>query len=428
MNYINPYFERLARRIRQRTRSSISRFVKYIRRLLFPLYMFPIKIITYTAYYITRFVIKFIFALISLVFEMVLYPFLSLKNFLKAGFFVLVFAYLFASLFVITDYLGKEYGYIGKFLCSYGAENELQKKVVRVVGGYSEGSGFFIDKDRVLTNFHVIADEPSPKIIFPDGQFITPKAIIGDSDADLAVLIVEGEYSDLVLEFLDPFILYKNEKLIAAGYPLGTEITGNATVIEGNYFDVRFSKYYPVSYIHTDIDLVGGMSGGPLIERCGKVVGVSTMGISGQSLFISSFDVLAKLPDFSDANIEKIEADPSISPEAAVEAFYTYLKARKMEEGFALLSENYLLKTDFEEWTARFMDVLDVEVYYTERFEDSADTVFIKFSTKTWDGMDVDYHYYEGTWETVLEDDIYKMNESNIKEVYKPDWSWFYTS
>jgi len=35
-------------------------------------------------------------------------------------------------------------------------------------------------------------------------------------------------------------------------------------------------------------------------------------------------------------------------------------------------------------------------------------------------------HFYEGTWQTVKEDGVYKMNKSHIKEVYQPGFEWFY--
>jgi hypothetical protein len=311
-------------------------------------------------------------------------------------------------------------------LCSYSSNKELKKSVVRVVGGYSEGSGFFISDDQVITNFHVIADEPSPKIIFPDGNFTTPIKITGDKDADLAILYLEDKHPDMVLDFLEPYVLMEDEQLISAGYPLGTELTGEATTVKGRFIAFRKSKYYPVAYLHTDIDVVAGMSGGPLVDQCGKLVGINTMSLSGLSLFISTDDVKRLLPDFTDQEVTKIEVDPSASPESAVYAFYTYLKARRMEDGFNLLSEAYLQKTNFEEWTNRFTDILDVEVYVSVPYENTKDTAFVKFETKNWNDGEVDYHYYEGTWQTVLEDGVYKMNKSNIKEVYDPDWSWFY--
>ena len=97
-----------------------------------------------------------------------------------------------------------------------------------------------------------------------------------------------------------------------------------------------------------------------------------------------------------------------------------------MSEGFKLLSTEYLKKTNYEEWTNRFRDVLDVEILKTSQYLNTTDTVFVKFSTKIWDGQEVSYHYYEGTWQTILEDGIYKMLKSSIKEVIEPEYDWFY--
>lgn len=426
INIFEKQFDDLAKKIKSRWKSSTTALKAYLKKLLFPLYLFPIKLATYSSYYLVKFLIKLVFALVGLLFETIVYPFKSLKNFLKSLFFLGIGLYLFASLFVVVDYLAKEYGYIGKFLCATDVDGQLKDSVVRVVGGYSEGSGFFISDNQVITNFHVIADEPSPKVIFPDERFVTPVKITGDENADLAILYLEESHPEMVLAFLDPYELREDEKLVSGGYPLGTDLTGEATTVKGRFIAFRDSKHYPVSYLHTDIDVVEGMSGGPLVDLCGSLVGINTMSLSGQSLFISAYDVNRLLPSFTDQEVTKIEVDPTLSPEESVKAFYTYLKARRMEDGFALLSEEYLQKTNFEEWTNRFTDILDVDVILSESHEDTDDTAFVKFSTKNWNDGEVDYHYYEGTWQTVLEDGVYKMRRSNIKEVSDPSWDWFY--
>jgi len=167
------------------------------------------------------------------------------------------------------------------------------------------------------------------------------------------------------------------------------------------------------------------MSGGPLADKCRQVVGVNTAGVAGASFFISADSVKAAIPYYSEQDIAKIEVDPG-TPEGAVEAFYTYLKARKMEEGFSLLSEAYLQKTNFQEWTNRFGDVLDVQIYATKLEDAGRNIVFVKFSTKNWVDGEAEQHFYEGTWQTVFEDGVYKMNKSNIKEVSEPSWEWFF--
>ena len=426
INILERQFDRLAKKIKERSSTLLKGLGAYFKRLLFPLYLFPIKLVTYTAYYLVKFLIKFIFAFIGLIFETFIFPFKSLKNFLKSIFILGIFIYLVASLFVIADYLTNQYGYIGKFLCSFGVRDKMINSVVRVVGGYSEGTGFFVAPDQVITNFHVIADEPSPKIIFPDGNFVTPVKILGNKEVDLAILFTEKPHHDLVLPLPDRIAFRADEPLVATGYALGTDLTGKATTLKGRFIDFRKSKQMPIGYIQTDISLVKGMSGGPLVDQCGSVVGINTISLAGLSLFINADWAKTVLPDFTDQNITKIEVDPSVSPEEAVKAFYTYLKARRMEDGFNLLSEEYLKKTNFEEWTNRFTDILDVDVIKSEKFENTNDTAFVKFSTKNWVDGEAEMHFYEGIWQTIKEDGVYKMFKSKILEVENPTWDWFF--
>lgn len=401
--------------IQKKLRQKFQDFKKYIKRLLFPLYFFPIKLFSYSLYYGLKLALK-----------SVIWPFRSFGNFFKATAGLALLVYIFFSLVVIADYIRKNYGHYSKFLCGYGVKEQLSQSVVRVVGGLSEGSGFFLAPSQVITNFHVIYDEPSPKIIFSSGGFVTPQKIIGDKDADLALLFLPEQYPDLVLPFTKDEGLFENEPLLAAGYALGTLMPGEITIQEGKFKAFRTTRDDPAFYIQADIDLVPGMSGGPLVEKCGSLVGINTLGLAGLSIFISAASVEEMIPYFTDADITKIEVDPS-TPAGAVEAFYTYLKARRMEEGFALLSKEYLQKTNFAEWTGRFADVLDVQIYETRLEEVGRNLVFVKFSTKNWVYEEVEKHFYEGTWETVFEDGVYKMLRSNIKEVFYPDPSWFYT-
>ena len=271
-----------------------------------------------------------------------------------------------------------------------------------------------------------LQDKEGRELLDRDTAIEAKLRIIQDKDADLAILYIEDKHPDKVLSFLEPYVLLEEEPLISTGYPLGTDLAGEATVVKGNFIAFRQSKHYPVAYVHTDINLVEGMSGGPLVDQCGDTVGINTLSLSGMSLFVSADDVKRLLPEFTDQEIVKIEVDPSLSPEEAVRAFYTYLKARRMRDGFNLLSEEYLKKTNYQEWTNRFTDIIDVQIYLSKPYENTKDTAFVKFSTKNWNDGEVDYHYYEGIWKTIEEDGIYKMLRSNIKEVEDPDWEWFY--
>ncbi len=421
-------FGRLATNIRLKFKNFVFGIKKYFKKLLLPIYLFPIKLITYSAYYLLKFLIKLLIAFIGLIIDCIVFPFKSLKNFLKSIVLTIVVIYLCLTLVVIADYLKRQYGSFRKTFCALGypINQKLQKSVVRIIGGYSEGSGFFVEDDKVLTNFHVIADEPSPKIVFPDGSFTTPVKILGNKDADLALLFVKEKRSDLVFKLPDEIKLYEDEPLVSGGYALGTNLSGETTVVKGNFVNFRKQKTSPVGYIQTNLSLVRGMSGGPLVDQCGQVVGINTQSLAGLSLFITGVDAKNLIPSFTDQNITKINVDPSKSPEDAVYAFYTYLKARRMRDGFNLLSAEYLKKTNYQEWTNRFTDILDVNVFKTERYQNSGDVAFVKFSTKNWVDGEAEMHFYEGTWQTVNEDGVYKMFRADIKEVENPDWNWFY--
>src|SRR3989338_1740665 len=107
---------------------------------------------------------------------------------------VAILIYFVAGGYIMFDYIKTQYGSWDRFMCSIKSQSQVQDKVVRVVGGFSEGSCFFIADNQILTNFHVIAGEPSPKIIFPNGDFITPINILGNENADLAVLYTESKH------------------------------------------------------------------------------------------------------------------------------------------------------------------------------------------------------------------------------------------
>jgi hypothetical protein len=122
---------------------------------------------------------------------------------------------------------------------------------------------------------------------------------------------------------------------------------------------------------------------------------------------------------------QELQTDGTISPEEAVKAMYTYLKVREMEEGYNLLSDMYQ-DTNLEEWAGRFKNVLDVDVISIKLVEETEDVVFVKFLTKNWVDTEVETHYYEGTWQTIFENGVYKMLKSKIVEVEDPDYIWFY--
>ena len=106
---------------------------------------------------------------------------------------------------------------------------KVRRSVVRIIGGESEGSGFAISPGGlILTNFHVIEFEPSPKVVLPDNTFETAEVQMVDKNADLAIIKISKDLP--VISWGEPSELDPAEELLAIGFPLGGQLSGEASV------------------------------------------------------------------------------------------------------------------------------------------------------------------------------------------------------
>jgi serine protease Do len=145
------------------------------------------------------------------------------------------------------------------------------------------GSGFiFSDDGLVLTNSHVVFDRQAITVILDDGRKVNATLLGADPIYDLAVLripIVRKEISKALLGNSDEVRI--GEDVVAIGNPLALEQTLTRGVVSGlNRFvpDSPFSLALPL--IQTDAPINPGNSGGPLFNRCGEVIGITTLMLS----------------------------------------------------------------------------------------------------------------------------------------------------
>ncbi|OIO81722.1 hypothetical protein AUJ84_00345 [Candidatus Pacearchaeota archaeon CG1_02_32_132] len=158
-----------------------------------------------------------------------------------------------------------------------GIVEEAIKGVVSVTTDTSAGSGFFVDSGGyVVTNMHVIANAQYIKIVDYNGNEINAEFLGGDETNDLALLKVPGVYNHLELVKRDSVLI--GEKVIAIGNPLGLSFS----VTEGIVSALKRAGPNGLNeYIQTDVTLNPGNSGGPLINKEGKVIGINNFKIGG---------------------------------------------------------------------------------------------------------------------------------------------------
>lgn len=147
--------------------------------------------------------------------------------------------------------------------------------VALVHAGSSRGTGFFIARDRVLTNAHVVGSQSVVRLQVGEAQY-EARVVTVSAGTDLAVLhVVDPSPTQPVLRMGSVEQARVGEEVIAVGSALG--VLSN-TVTRGIVSAVR--KVGQVTLLQTDAAINPGNSGGPLISRSGLVIGVNSLRVA----------------------------------------------------------------------------------------------------------------------------------------------------
>ncbi|MGK7942528.1 MAG: serine protease [Crocosphaera sp.] len=161
-----------------------------------------------------------------------------------------------------------------------------KKITVKVLSGQNSGSGILIKRTgniyQVLTNDHVLLfgrQDHAYEIETPDGNLYTAKPVneFDPKNYDLGILEFRSDqvYEVVSLSRLPPPNI--GEKVYAAGFPYQlddsvddafTFTTGNVNLIS----DLSFRGGYKIGYTN---DVKKGMSGGPLLNEKGEIIGIN---------------------------------------------------------------------------------------------------------------------------------------------------------
>ena len=131
------------------------------------------------------------------------------------------------------------------------------------------GSGFTIQDDKIVTNYHVIKDMlvGGAKLVGKEGVHRV-EVLVVDKERDLAIVKVTGIDAP-ALRLGDSDTVQIGERVYVAGNPQGLEGTfsdGIISAVRGDSRDKLFQMTAPISQ---------GSSGGPVFNEKGEVIGVS---------------------------------------------------------------------------------------------------------------------------------------------------------
>lgn len=156
--------------------------------------------------------------------------------------------------------------------------NSVSSSVVAITAESSDivssGTGFFFNMSNVVvTNYHVIDNCTHATITLSNGEKYSVKRVLGyNKEKDIAIL--EVDYSQGVPIEIRTECVNTGETVYAIGNSLG--------FLEGSFSDGIVSKEQREingkAYIQTTASVTSGNSGGPLIDKNGKVVGIISAG------------------------------------------------------------------------------------------------------------------------------------------------------
>ncbi|WP_349270603.1 acid resistance periplasmic serine protease MarP [Mycolicibacterium parafortuitum] len=159
--------------------------------------------------------------------------------------------------------------------------NQTRSSVVKVKGVAQscqkvlEGTGFVVAPNRVMSNAHVVAGSDTVTILVDDQEY-EASVVSYDPNADISILDVPNLPS-APLQFVDQIAASGTDGIVM-GYPGGGDFTPTPArvreVIELNGPDIYRSTTVTREVYTIRGQVKQGNSGGPMINRQGKVLGV----------------------------------------------------------------------------------------------------------------------------------------------------------
>ena len=136
-------------------------------------------------------------------------------------------------------------------------------------------SGFVVNPSGVIiTNKQVIDGALGLTATFSNGEHAHARLVVAAEMLDLAILQVDVGHPLPALKWANSDALQIGDPVLTIGNQLGLGMSASAGIVSALNRDLKDSPFD--SYIQTDATINHGNSGGPLIDRNGHVLGITT--------------------------------------------------------------------------------------------------------------------------------------------------------
>jgi len=152
--------------------------------------------------------------------------------------------------------------------------DRVMPAVVLIETTSGRGSGFFVRHDTLITNVHVVENDAYVTLRKSDGTTLNARVETKAPAFDIAILkVATPSPSQVVIPMGSAHSLRPGQEIVVIGSALGTL---QNSVSRGIVSGLRTSG--GATLVQTDAAANPGNSGGPMLDRSGAVVGITTLG------------------------------------------------------------------------------------------------------------------------------------------------------
>jgi S1-C subfamily serine protease len=147
--------------------------------------------------------------------------------------------------------------------------SHAQRGTVGILAGDRYGAGIIVDRSGlVLTNLHVVQGIDKISVLLVDDESLEATLVAQAGDLDLALLRLPRALPEAA-ELGSSKSVHVGDEVLAVGSPRKMFFSVSRGTV--SYLNRKLDS---VQYLQTDLPINAGNSGGPLLDRDGKVVGV----------------------------------------------------------------------------------------------------------------------------------------------------------
>lgn len=150
---------------------------------------------------------------------------------------------------------------------------QVSQLIFKINTSNGSGSAFYLKQHNLfVTNFHVVQGSKTVSIENKNQDRFVGHVVMVDANEDIALVKAEADFSGLEeVGFSSSSQLSVRDEVFVLGFPYGMPYTETQGIISSPR-QLMNGKFY----IQTDAPVNPGNSGGPLVNKAGEIIGITT--------------------------------------------------------------------------------------------------------------------------------------------------------